>query len=683
MLFRFFLGDLYLTSLFVTQVEMPVGLELEHALGFTPIIQGLSFHPSERKSIVFYSCGRLLVETNLDDSHQQRILRGHDAIVTCLDVSLTGVMIASGQNVSVDGICYFNIWDYEAGSVRIRVPTPHRGRIDAVRFSPDEMLVATSGAEGMLCIFDTTSGKCIATFQDSIQGDQARSIKWGSVADSGTRYQRYSLYVPFNTGVRLFTLSFSIQKLSFELHCTACQVPGGGGRLGGYVRHFLCCTTLGQNILCGATSGDLMIFNSETGLYRAAVALSANGVTAIVSFEDQNCAFTGGGDGKIKKVSGVDANWKLFGEVSLEGSVTSMSGSSDGRQLVISTTAGFVYRMLTSDMTFTIAVEAPLKSINDIAVSPCNAAQFTTVSGDGYVRLWDLNDYTIRSKFSLAQGPAKAIHQQQSGDTTVIPTSCAFDMTSNSVIVGFSDGKIRALDMSTAQGTVLWTTTGGHRGRVHTVRVCSQYYTTAGDDSVVRIWSRTTREVICQLQDHKLPTTGIQIDNTTQSILHSISLDMTHCAYDLSQLGKVAGVPRKVSSHNVSSTGGFLCCTQRLNNEHELIVGTADGRLLFFDLDVPQRPVLEIGEPSKFKIASCECSPNGQLLSVGLSDGTLRVYVLGVKIGSGGTENTCDLVVDAACHSGSVVRTSWTPDSKQLLSASQDGDLVVWNLFSA
>jgi cilia- and flagella-associated protein 52 len=660
-----------------------IGLELEHALGFTPNIQGLVFHPAMNRSVVLYSCGRLLVETNLDDCHKQRILRGHDSIISCLDASPTGSMIASGQHVSVDGVCYFNIWDYESGSLRMRVATPHKGKLDVVRFSPDEMLVATTGAEGMLCIFDSTSGKCIASFQDSIQGDQAKAIRWGSVADSGTRYQRYSLCVPFSTGVRLFTLSFSIQKLSFELHCTACQVPGGGGRLGGYVRHFLCCTTLGQNILCGATSGDLMVFNSESGLYRAAISLSSNGVTAVSAFEERNCVFTGGGDGKVKKVSGADADWKLFGEVTLEGAVTSMASSADGSQVVISTTAGYIYRMLTDDMTYTIALESPLKGLNDVAVCPHNPAHFATASGDGYVRLWDLNDYSILSKFTLAQGPGKAIHQQQIADASALPTACAFELTRNLVLVGFSDGKVRCIDTSSKKGAVQWTTPGGHRGKVHTVRVCSQYFTTAGDDSVIRIWSRSTRELISQLQDHKLPTTSVHIDNTTSSILHSISMDMTHCAYDLSQLGKTAGVPRRVSAHNVSSTGGFLCCSQRSNGEHEMVVGTADGRILFFDLDVAQRPVLEVGEPSKFRVVSCECSPDGAYVAVGQSDGGLRVYRLGVATKNATKGNTCDLLIDAACHSGAVTRTTWTADSKQLISASSDGDLIVWNLFKS
>lgn len=669
--------------------RMPaLSLELEHTLGFTPNIQGLAFHPAVHRSAIFYSCGRLLVESDLDDCHRQRILRGHDAVVSCIDVSRSGTMIGSGQHVSADGHCYFNVWDYETGTVRLRVPTPHKSRVEAIKFSPDDMLIATTGAEGALCIFDTTSGKCIASFQDTINGDAARSIRWGTVADSGTRYQRYSLFVPFNTGVRLFALSFSIQKLSFELQCTACQVPGGGGRLGGYVRHFLCCTTLGENILCGATTGDLMVFNSETGLYRSALSLNANGVSAVVAIEDRNCAFVGGGDGKVKKVSGSNADWKLYGEVTLEGAVTSMDVSGDGAQLIIATTAGYVYRMLTDDMTFTIAVESPLRGINDVAVCQQAPELFVTASNDGFIRLWNLNDYSIQSKFSLGVGPQRTHVSQppEASGPTVVPTSCTFDVSVNTVVAGFSDGRLRCVDLSRRQGAVVWATAGGHKGKVHTVRVCSQYMVTAGDDSVVRVWSRQTRELIAQMQDHKLATTTVLIDNTTSAILHSFSMDMSHAAYDLSRLGNVASAPRRVGMHNVASTGGFLCATQRIDNEHEVIVGTADGRLLFFDLDVPQSAVLEVPDQQRVRVTSCECSPNGAMLAVGLGDGTLKLFRLGVSAAPSGTSarrNTCELLVHTPCHSTAVSKCLWTVDGKQLISSTSDGDLIVWNVFAA
>lgn len=659
-----------------------LSLELEHTLGFTTNVQGLAFNPARDRSTFFHSCGRLLVECDLDDCHKQRIIRGHDSFVTCVDVSPSGSMVGSGQSVSSDGVSYFHIWDNESGALRLRVPTTHKHRIDSLKFSPDDMLVATTGGEGGLNIFDTTSGKCIASFQDTIHGDEAKSLRWGSVADSGTRYQRYSLFVPFNTGVRIFALTFSIQKLSFELQCTACQVPGGGGRLGGYVRKFLCCGTLGQNILCGATSGDLMVFHSESGLYRAALSLHANGVSALVTLDDRNCAFVGGGDGKVKKISGSDSTWKIYGEVSLEGAITSMSASSDGSQLVISTTAGLVYRMLTDDMTHTVAIEAPLRGINDVAVCSSQPELFATSSNDGFLRLWNLNDYSIQSRFSVGVGPLKSVNVDVS--TLVCPTSCSFDVSMPlTTVVGFSDGRIRSVDMSKKHGEVVWATGGGHKGRVHTVKVCTQYIVSAGDDSVVRVWSRQTRELVAQMQDHKLPTTSVLIDNSTSSILHSFSLDMTHAAYDLSRIGNVAGVPKRVGMHSAPSTGGFLCATQRVDNEHETIVGTSDGRLLFFDLDVAQNAVLEVPDAHKIKVTSCECSPNGALLAVGMGDGSVRIFRLGTQVANQQKQNTCQLVFTTPCHSTSVSKCTWTRDGRQLITSTHDGDLIVWNLFIA
>lgn len=679
---------------------MSVSLELEHALGFTPNIQGAVFLPAFDRSAVLYSCGRLLIESDLDDCHKQKIFRGHDSIVSCVDVSPSGRLMAAGQQTSTDGYSYFHVWDYESGTVKSRVPTSHKYAVEAVKFSPDDMLVATTGREGSLWIWDTTSGKKIASFQDCINGDEARAIRWGEVSESGTRYQKYTLFVPFSTGVRLFSLCFSIQKLQYELQCTACQVPGGGGRMGGYIRKFLCCSTLGTNLLCGTTSGDLMIFNSENGLYRAALSLNANGVTSIVTVEEQRVAFIGGGDGRLKKVTGNDTNWQLHGEVQLEGAISSMSASSDGTQLLVCTTSGRMYRVLTNDLTYTVASESPLRGVNDLALSPADPSLFVTASEDSFLRLWSLHDYTILSKFQLtrvlpanAASGARAAGAQATGASMLtggsndalmtVPTSVAFDTVPGQVVCGWSDGKIRCINMTGKVGVVVWETNGGHKGRVHTVVICPYYFATAGDDSVVRLWSIGKREVVAQMQDHKLRTTSLLIDNTTTTILHSISMDMTHAAYDLERLGVVEGAPRRIASHNVAQCGGFLCATQRKDNEREVIVGTADGRLLFLDLDVAQRPVLEVVETNRLPISSCQCSPCGQFLAVGLGDGSLGVYRLGTALRGNTKLNLCEPLLRTPCHSTTVSKCLWTADSRQVISSSKDGDLIVWNLFSS
>lgn len=655
-----------------------VALEMEHGLGFTANLQGIAFHPRPDKSTVLYGCGKLLVISDLDNAHEQRLLRGHDAQITCIDVSSTGSLIASGQQQSLDGFVYYNIWDFDTAEVRHRVQTPHKGACDAIRFSPDEALIATTGAEGSLCIWDAVSGKKIASYQDTLNGDEAKSLRWGEIYNSGTRNQQYTLFVPFNTGVRICKLSFSIKTLAFELDCQACHLPGAGGRMGGYVRKYRCCASIGLDLLCGTSSGDLLVYNAESGLYRTALTLCANGINALVQADSHRCVFVGGGDGTLKKISGSEKEWALQGAIQLEGSIVSMASSSDDAQIVAITTAGLIYRVLTADMTYTVAAEAPLNGLNDIALSAARPDIFASVSNDGIFRLWDLNEYTIVSQFTLATN----VRSGQVADVP-IPTSCAFDPEPHLVVTGWSDGRIRCIDTTTKRATLAWTMSNGHKGKVHTVRVCTLYIVTAGDDSCVRVWSRSSKELMTQLQEHKLPVTAAHIDNTTTSILHSISLDMSHCAFDLSKVNNKPNVkgPKCIASHSFSGCGGFTCITQRADNEHEIIIGTMDGKLLFFDLDFPQ-PVLTIVDKNRIKVTSCEVSPNGRFLVAGLADGSLVVYQLSAVSEQGKTVNRCDLVLHAVCHSSAVARCSWTADNKQIISAGGDGELIMWNFYT-
>jgi WD40 repeat protein len=319
-------------------------------------------------------------------------------------------------------------------------------------------------------------------------------------------------------------------------------------------------------------------------------------------------------------------------------------------------------------MTYTLAVQSPLQGTNDVALSSVRADIFATASNDCLLRLWDLNDYSIASRFTLAT-------VARSGMLAAAPTCCTFECGDwKLLLAGYSDGRVRCVDVSQPAGQLVWAMPNGHKGKVHTVRACTLFIVSAGDDSVIRIWQRTTNAMVAQLQDHRLPTTCVLIDNTTPSILHSIGMDMMHYAYDLSKNGSNQN-PRRISSHSVPNCGGFVCATQRYDAEHELVVGTADGRIFFFDLDVSQKPVLEIADRNRVRVCCVETSPNGQYLAAGLADGSILVYRLGGQ--------SCDPAFFVQCHSGAVTRTAWTADSKQIVSASTDGDLMVWNFFVA
>jgi cilia- and flagella-associated protein 52 len=84
-------------------------MELEHAIGYLAIDNGLFYHPNARD--IVYSAGGTVIVCDLNDPHAQSILIGHDANVTCLALSRGGRLIASGQHgENADAI----VWDFEA-----------------------------------------------------------------------------------------------------------------------------------------------------------------------------------------------------------------------------------------------------------------------------------------------------------------------------------------------------------------------------------------------------------------------------------------------------------------------------------------------------------------------------------------------------------------------------------------
>jgi WD40 repeat protein len=156
-------------------------------------------------------------------------------------------------------------------------------------------------------------------------------------------------------------------------------------------------------------------------------------------------------------------------------------------------------------------------------------------------------------------------------------------------------------------------------------------------------------------------------------------MDTSLFSFDLSKVDTNPNVraPKRVATHADASAGGFLCMTQRRDREHEIIVGTVEGRILCFDLDYPDA-VMVLVDSSRAKVTSLEVSPDGRFLVAGLGDGSLAVYGLDPY-----NSHAASVLLHAVCHSSAVVRTAWTPDGKQVVSAGGDGELIVWNFYAA
>lgn len=81
-------------------------LELEHAIGYSGrIIQSAYLHPNGKDFV--YIAGGCIVICDLEDPHQQSFLRAHDNQITCLALSNSGKLLASGSNFLYPLLIYY------------------------------------------------------------------------------------------------------------------------------------------------------------------------------------------------------------------------------------------------------------------------------------------------------------------------------------------------------------------------------------------------------------------------------------------------------------------------------------------------------------------------------------------------------------------------------------------------
>jgi WD40 repeat protein len=97
------------------------------------ILGSLCLHPNGKNYIT--CAGGCLVVNDLADPHNQVFLRGHNDNISCLALSPSGRLIASGQ---VGENCDVIVWDFERKELVWRLQEHFHG-ISCLAFSDDEV----------------------------------------------------------------------------------------------------------------------------------------------------------------------------------------------------------------------------------------------------------------------------------------------------------------------------------------------------------------------------------------------------------------------------------------------------------------------------------------------------------------------------------------------------------------
>ena len=151
-------------------------MELEHAVGFSPILDGVhvlapapvsseeqKVHRSSGTSAVSSSylhvVGGCLVLCDVRDPHSQVFLRGHNDDISCVAVApQSGSFFVSGQRGRDADVC---IWDRATLEVTHRFSEIEHG-VALVAVAPDETLVAAVGRNRVVYFLNPVNGSLVA-----------------------------------------------------------------------------------------------------------------------------------------------------------------------------------------------------------------------------------------------------------------------------------------------------------------------------------------------------------------------------------------------------------------------------------------------------------------------------------------------------------------------------------------
>eukprot|EP01059_Diplonema_ambulator_P022868 TRINITY_DN38207_c0_g1_i1.p1 TRINITY_DN38207_c0_g1~~TRINITY_DN38207_c0_g1_i1.p1 ORF type:complete len:699 (+),score=56.63 TRINITY_DN38207_c0_g1_i1:49-2097(+) len=636
-------------------------LELEHVIGYDGAkLNTAVVHPTATPLTAVFSVGKLVVISQCDDQHEQKILRGHDAAISAIDISPSGALIATGQVQSTrakQANGYIIIWDYRSRTARHKLQG-HPNGIYSLRFSPDDRWLMSVGADGRTFIWDVQTGELSGGIRDVIDNEQALGLEWGSIHEPNTRRQQYEFFVTYNTGVRAGTWGFDIKSMQYKIATAMFQVPGSGGKLGGFVRAYTSVALCNDDLLCGTMSSDVVVFNTRTKLYKTNFILGGGGVLSIAYINADGTVAVGCGDGSLTKIKGTERDWDIVATVQLCGGITSLSVSSDGYEILAATNSGCIYRIIAKDLTATLYTVAHTQAVTDVAVPRNRSDQFATSSKDGSIRVWDLSDYSILFEVR---------HQ------TVEPRCLVYTPTPDEIVAGSSDGSVKCYDITKGKD-VVWSISVAHRNGVSSLHATASYYLTGGDDGVVRVWAVKSRECVAVLQNHSKRVTCLLGDNTNEAIIHTCSMDKMVITYDLAQ-NDGAGLPKKLTYKTDTECSGFVSMAQRNTGEHELVVATYDGSLLTYDIDYPQ-PVCKVTDTTRTHATSLSLSHSASALVTSQEDGTIVVY------GLDRDKPAVTPLAQASCHSAKATKAVWTADGKQIISVGSDGEICIWNYYS-
>lgn len=221
--------------------------------------------------------------------------------------------------------------------------------------------------------------------------------------ETGNKHPAYTITFSNINSLNYYTFYYELKSMQYSIKQGKFQLPSMG-----FNRNFTCgvLDSTSRILYLGTGGGEISIFTIDNLLYKSSFNVINNGVMGLVQNEDPNGEYfiiIGGGDGRIKKmtregsINNSTIKHSLTHEIQLNGKVTSMSPTSDKKEIVVSTSTGYIYRVLVNDLTYTLHSVGHTSPVNDICFNNRFNDRCYTVDDNGNTFIWDLNDYNLLS----------------------------------------------------------------------------------------------------------------------------------------------------------------------------------------------------------------------------------------------------------------------------------------------
>ena len=617
------------------ELEQTPRLTLDSAIGFGGKIPGgLHIHPDGKH--IIYPLGSCIVIREIGNPKATNFLMGHSAKISCLALSKSGKYVASGQITHMGFQADICVFECSTGKLVHRMIL-HKVKVQALAFSNDELYLASVGGQddNTLVVWDLETGRPLC-------GGPASNELSTCIAffNKGSN----QLITGGHGTLRVWGIDFQNRKINPE------DVNVGTMR-----REFrnIVVEPEDRYAYIGTASGDVVCVQLQgpKNFKMAGPQKTFAGGVLCSCLNSDGDVLIGAGGGEVVLLSKIDLH--VIKQVNVQGAVTALATC--GEHYFIGTNKSNMYYLNAHTFKEELRQTCHYDCINDI-VFPSNYSEVFATCSMSDIRIW--NSRTSAELLRIQVG--------------TLECNCLyFTKDGKAIISGWSDGKIRAFGPQS--GKLIYVIADAHKlsgmKRVsgsHTgvtaicVDTANKRLVTGGGDAEVRVWSVSaySQTMDAAMKEHKATINAIaMLRDDTECI--SASDDGSCILWDI-----VRYVRR-----NIMYSQTYFKAACYFTDESQLLTTGSDKKVTYWDA-VDCSAIRELEASKAGEVNSVDISVDGKFFATGGGDKLVKVWdydegaVTHVGVG----------------HSCTITKLKIAPDGQRIVSVSEEGAIMIWNL---